>query len=114
HAAQFPYDEGLQLARAVGVDLEKQIVGRLAEKKQANLVLLDSATRMAKHRSGAADGSGGMIDALHHAAARARSHGPAAALELLKHNELVDDPKRLLALEALLEVLPLPAQAMDE
>ena len=112
-AAQFPYDEGLQLARAVGVDLERQIVGKLAEKKQANLVLLDSATRIARHRAGAADGSGGMIDALHHAASRARSHGPAAALELLKHNELEDDPKFLVALEALLEVLPLPAQVAD-
>ena len=32
-AATFPYDEGLRLARAVGVDLERDIIGHLAKKK---------------------------------------------------------------------------------
>ncbi|MBS0382312.1 MAG: DUF1156 domain-containing protein [Proteobacteria bacterium] len=107
-APEFPYDEALMLARAVGVDLERDIVGKLAEKKQNNLTLMDSATRVAKGRIGAADGSGSMLDALHHAAQRGRSKGAAAALELVKHNGLDTDAKFLLALEALLEVLPVP------
>jgi len=107
-APEFPYDEALMLARAVGVDLERDIVGKLAEKKANNLQLLDSAARVAKGRSGSADGSSGMLDALHHAAQRARSRGAAAALELVQHNGLDTDPKFLLALEALLEVLPVP------
>lgn len=32
-APVFPYDEALRLARAVGVDLDKDIVGSLANKK---------------------------------------------------------------------------------
>lgn len=107
-APEFPYDEALMLARAVGVDLERDIVGKLAEKKANNLQLLDSAARVAKGRSGSADGSSGMLDALHHAAQRARSRGAAAALELVQHSGLDTDPKFLLALEALLEVLPVP------
>lgn len=107
-APEFPYDEALMLARAVGVDLERDIVGKLAEKKANNLQLLDSAARVAKGRSGSADGSSGMLDALHHAAQRARSRGAAAALELVQHNGLDTEPKFLLALEALLEVLPVP------
>ena len=107
-APEFPYDEALMLARAVGVDLERDIVGKLAEKKANNLQLLDSAARVAKGRSGSADGSSGMLDALHHAAQRARSRGAAVALELVHHNGLDADPKFLLALEALLEVLPVP------
>lgn len=107
-APEFPYDEALMLARAVGVDLERDIVGKLAEKKANNLHLLDSAARVAKGRAGAADGTSSMLDVLHHAAQRARSRGAAAALELLQHNGLDSDPKFLLALEALLEVLPVP------
>ncbi|MBX3699061.1 MAG: hypothetical protein KF811_14735, partial [Dokdonella sp.] len=38
----------------------------------------------------------------------ARSRGAAAALELVQHNGLDTDPKFLLTLEALLEVLPVP------
>ncbi|KAF0116655.1 MAG: hypothetical protein FD149_1347 [Rhodospirillaceae bacterium] len=56
-APVFPYDEALRLARAVGVDLDKDIVGRLAEKKSSDLVLWDSAKRAAKGALGPADGS---------------------------------------------------------
>ena len=54
-------------------------------------------------------GGGSMFDAMvGHVAQRARSRGAAAALELLQHNGLDTEPKFLLALEALLEVLPVP------
>ncbi|WP_375383345.1 hypothetical protein [uncultured Sphingomonas sp.] len=50
-AVSFPYDEALRLARAVGVDLEEQVVGRLAEKKGSEIKLWDSATPLARSLS---------------------------------------------------------------
>jgi adenine-specific DNA methylase len=82
-AVAFPYDEALRLARAVGVDLEEQIIGRLAEKKTSEIKLWDSATRIAKGSIGSKDGTRGMIDALHHAAHTVRTRGVEAAVEQL-------------------------------
>ena len=72
-APVFPYDEGLRLARAVGVDPDRDVVGRLAEKKGSDLRLWDSVRRAATGALGPVDGSRGMIDVLHHAANRARA-----------------------------------------
>jgi hypothetical protein len=105
-APVFPYDEGLRLARAVGVDLDGQIVGRLAEKKGSDLLLWDSERRAAKGALGPADGSRGMIDALHHAAYLGRSRTVEAAKDLLDRNGLAGDAGFHAALAALLEVLP--------
>ena len=102
----FSYDEALRLARAVGVDLDGEIVGRLAEKKGSDIRLWDSAWRAAKGALGPADGSRGMIDAIHHAASMARGSSLSAAQEMLA-NVLVDrEPRFFAALEAVLEVLP--------
>ncbi len=38
-APVFPYDEALRLARAVGVDLDTQVVGVLGEKAASDLKL---------------------------------------------------------------------------
>ncbi len=105
-AVSFPYDEALRLARAVGVDLETQVIGRLAEKKAAEIKLWDSATRIAKGAIGAADGSRGMIDALHHAAHVMRTRGAEAVQEMLKDAGVAQEDEFKVALEALLEVLP--------
>ena len=43
-APVFPYDEALRLARVVGVDLDADVVGRLAEKKGSDVRLWDSAS----------------------------------------------------------------------
>jgi adenine-specific DNA methylase len=104
-ASTFPYDEGLRLARAVGVDLERDIVGHLAKKKASNLVLFDSKERATK-TLGAADGSRAMIDALHFAAYTIRTKNTEAAREILERNGLLDDPAFHSALQAVLEVLP--------
>jgi len=104
-APQFAYDEGLRLARAVGLDMT-QVVGRLAEKKGSDLKLWDSATRVAKGALGPANGSRGMIDALHHAAQTAQKNSVEAARDLLEANGLLDDDEFKVALEVLLEVLP--------
>ncbi len=104
-APVFPYDEGLHLARSVGVDLEAD-VGRLAEKKGGNLRLWDSAHRAAKGALGPPDGTRAMIDAIHHAANVARSRSLAAARELVEQGGADGEAGFFVALEALLEVLP--------
>lgn len=105
-APVFAYDEALRLARAVGVDLDGDIVGRLAEKKGSDIRLWDSAQRAAKGALGPADGSGGMIDTLHHAANMGRSRTLAAARDLVETVRLGQDSRFFAALEAVLEVLP--------
>ncbi len=105
-APVFPYDEALRLARAVGVDLDKDIVGSLCEKKGSDLTMWDSAQRAAKSALGGADGSSGMIDALHHAAYQARTKTVEAGRELLERAGVLTDPNLASAMQALLEVLP--------
>lgn len=105
-APVFSYDEGLRLARAVGADLDGQLIGKICEKKGSDIKLWDSATRAAKSGLGPADGSRAMIDAVHHAAHRARTRTLDAALDLLKDAGIENDPQFLAALEAVLEVLP--------
>ena len=105
-APVFAYDEALLLARAVGVDLDGEIVGRLAEKKGGDIRLWDSARRAARGALGPPDGSRGMIDALHHVANMARKRNLAAARELMERELGERDPAFLAALEAVLEVLP--------
>jgi hypothetical protein len=109
-APQFPYDEALRLARVVGLDLDKDVVGVLAEKKASDLILWDSSTRASKGKLGAPDGSKSWIDAIHHCAHRARSIDLNAAKQLLDDNGLANSPIFLTALEAVLEVLPLSAR----
>ncbi|MDR5728552.1 MAG: DUF1156 domain-containing protein [Terriglobia bacterium] len=108
-APVFPYDEALRLARAVGVDLDKEIVGRLATKKASDIVLLDSQQRAAKMFLGPADGSRSMLDVLHHAAHAARSRSLEAAREQLEKGNWLGDPSFHVALQAVLEVLPVSA-----
>jgi adenine-specific DNA methylase len=108
-APVFPYDEALRLARAVGVDLDKEIVGRLATKKGSDIVLLDSQQRAAKMFLGPADGSRAMLDVLHHAAHAARARSLEAARELLEKGGWLTEPTFHVALQAVLEVLPVSA-----
>lgn len=105
-APVFSYDEGLRLARAVGTDLDGQLIGKICEKKGSDIKLWDSATRAAKNALGPADGSRAMIDAVHHAAHRGRTRTLDSALDLLKDAGIDSDPQFLAALEAVLEVLP--------
>ena len=105
-APVFPYDEALRLARAVAVDLDKDIVGSLAGKKGSDLTLWDSAQRAAKGALGSADGSSGMIDALHHAAHLCRTRTLEAAREMLERTGIIGDPNFRSAMQAILEVLP--------
>ena len=105
-APRFPYDEALRLARVVGVDLDKEIVGRLCVKKQSDLVMLDAEERAAAGGLGPANGSRTMLDALHHAAWIGRSRTLTAAKELLERANLMDSPALHQALAAVLEVLP--------
>ena len=105
-APVFPYDEALRLARAVGVDLDKDIVGSLANKKGSDLTMWDSVQRANKGALGSADGSSGMIDALHHAAYQGRTKTLESARELLDRAGIMDNPNFRSAMQAILEVLP--------
>ena len=105
-APVFPYDEALKLARAVGADLDRGIIGRMAEKKASNLRLWDSEQRAANGTLGPPDGSKGMIDAVHHAARAARTRSTARARELLAAANADRNPRFHAALKAVLEVLP--------
>ena len=107
NAPVFSYDEALRLARAVGTDLDKEVVKRLAEKNGSNLRLWDSVRRYAKGSIGPVDGSRGMIDAIHHAARLARNKSLAAARDLLAKARVDKEPRFFAALEAVLEVLPI-------
>lgn len=105
-APVFPYDEALRLARAVGVDLDSQVVGVLAEKNGSDLILWDSAVRAAKGSLGSPDGSRAMIDTVHHAAHIGRTRTLQAAKEMLAKAGVDREPAFFSALEAVLEVLP--------
>lgn len=105
-APVFPYDEANRLAKVCGIDIERDVVGKLAEKKASDLVLWDSVTRAAKGSLGLADGCDSMMDALHHLAKTARSNSLESANELLAKYQLAGEPGFLSALEAVLEVLP--------
>ena len=104
-----PYDEALRLAHAVGADLDRDILGgrfRLAGRKGSDIVLWDSARRAARGALGPADGSRGMIDAIHHGAHLARMRSLDAARKLLADARADRNPGFFAALEAVLEVLP--------
>lgn len=105
-AVTFPYDEALRLARVVGLDLERDIVKKLGEKKTDKFTLWDSSTRAAKGGLGSADGSQSMLDSLHHAAHMARTRTVGHAKELIENAGVANEPSFLKALKALLEVLP--------
>jgi putative DNA methylase len=105
-APVFPYDEALRLGRAVGVDLDTDVIGRIAEKKGSDVRMWDSSIRAAKSALGPPDGSRAMIDAVHHAAHQARTRTLAAGRELLEKAGVQSDQQFLAALEAVLEVLP--------
>jgi putative DNA methylase len=105
-APVFPYDEAARLAKAVGIDLETQVVNVLAAKKGSDLVLWDSAHRAARGSLGSPDGSRAMIDAVHHAAHICRNRTLQTAQEMLARAGVDREPAFFAALEAVLEVLP--------
>ena len=105
-APAFDYDEALQLARVVGLDLDKDICGKIANKKGSDVILWDAETRAAAGGLGPADGSRAMLDALHHAIIAARRGTLQTARDQIDRAGLSEDSSFLATLEAILEVLP--------
>ena len=105
-APVFPYDEANKLAKVCGVDMERDVIGKLAEKKASDVVLWDAVTRAAKGSLGLPDGRDSMMDALHQLAKTVRGASLELANELLAKHKLANEPAFLTALEAVLEVLP--------
>lgn len=109
-APRFPYDEALRLARVVGLDMDREVIGTIAEKKSSDVILWDSENRAAKGSLGATDGSRAMLDALHHAAYIARTQTVGGSREMLIKACVEQNPVFFKALSAVLEVLP-PSEA---
>ena len=105
-APAFDYDEALQLARVVGLDIDKDICGKIAYKKGSDVILWDAETRAAAGGLGPADGSRAMLDALHHAIVSARHGTLQTARDQINRAGLTEDSAFLATLEAVLEVLP--------
>ena len=103
---KFPYDEALHLAKAVDVDLDKDVVGKFAKKEGEYLVLWDSQKRNANKTREIHNKLYGKIDALHNAAYIGRNSGATAAIKYIESEHLDKDDSFIGALEAVLEVLP--------
>ena len=103
---KFPYDEALHLAKAVDVDLERDVIGRFAKKDGEYLVLWDSQRRKSNGTRRTRDGTRGMIDELHHIAYLGRKSGAEEAIKYIESENLGGDDSFMAALEAVLEVLP--------
>lgn len=109
-APRFSSDEGLRLARVVGLDFDRQVKNVVCEVKGDDVLLWDSVARATKGKLGAVDGTV-MLDALHHAARLGREQNTGAAKTIIEDAGLLDDATLLTTLEVLLNVLPPPAAA---
>jgi putative DNA methylase len=109
-ALRFPGDEALKLARVVGLDFDKQVKNIVCEAKGSDVILWDSKARKAKGKLGPV-GEDVMLDTLHHCALAGREQNTGAAKDILDKAGLLEDPTLLVALEALLNVLPPPGTA---
>ena len=105
-APQFAYDEALNLARVVGLDVDRDIIDVIAGKKASEVILWDSETRAAKSSLGSTTGTRSILDALHHTAHAARARSLEAAKELVIKNDLDKSTEFIDGLKAVLEVLP--------
>ncbi len=104
-APRFPADEGLKLARVVGLDFDQQVKNIVCEVKGDDVVLWDSKTRQANGKLGHVTDEC-MLDTLQWAALTGRDQNTGAARNLLENARLLEDPTLLTALEAMLNVLP--------
>jgi hypothetical protein len=95
----------------VGLDFDKQVKGVVCEVKGDDVMLWDSVTRKA-HGALGHSGEDCMLDVLHSAAASARElRNTAAAKDVVERANLLDDSAIMVALQAMLNVLPPPAAA---
>ncbi len=111
-APQFPADESLKLARVVGISFDQQLRGKILEVKGEDVILWDSSIRAQKGSIGSLEGKS-MLDALHKAARMGREQNTGVAKDFLERANLNKDPAFMLALEALLNVLPPPQYSPD-
>jgi hypothetical protein len=109
-ALRFPGDEALKLARVVGLDFDKQVKNVVCEAKGSDVILWDSKARKSKGKLGPV-GEDVMLDTLHHCALAGREQNTGVAKDILDKAGLLEDATLLVALEALLNVLPPPGTA---
>ena len=104
---QFPADEALKLARVVGVNFDEQLRNKVLEIKGGDVIVWDSGQRAKKSALGSI-GNGCKLDSLHHLAQAVRERNVGVAKEMVDRAELAKEGSFLMALEAMLKVLPTP------
>ncbi len=104
---QFPADEALKLARVVGVNFDEQLKAKVLEVKGGDVILWDSSQRTKKGALGSM-GSICKLDSLHHAAQAVRERNVGVARDMVEKADLHKDNSFLMALKAMLTVLPTP------
>jgi adenine-specific DNA methylase len=108
-APRFPVDEALKLARVVGLDFDREVKNHVCEVKSSDVTLWDSVIRQRKGKLGPVGGPV-VLDTLHQCAALGREQNTGVAQAALEEADLLNDATLMTALEALLNVLPYPAQ----
>ena len=106
----FPADEALKLSRVVGVSFDGQLRNRYLEVKGSDVILWNSDTRTKKGTLGGL-GRECLLDALHAVARIGQEQNTGIAKAQLKKAGLLDDDTFKLALETVLNVLPIPRLA---
>jgi len=90
------------------VNFDQDLKDKILEGKSGDVILWDSAMRAKKGTIGAPKHDM-LLNALHHAARAGREQNTGVAKDLLEKAELMEEPAFLMALEAILNVLPAPA-----
>ncbi|MDB4304103.1 DNA methyltransferase, partial [Desulfosarcina sp.] len=103
---QFPADEALKLARVVGISFDENLRKKILELKGADVILWDSVLR--SNKGTMTDSRNIMINALHVAARLGREQNSGVARDHLDRIGVLSDPGFMRALEAVLNVLPVP------
>jgi adenine-specific DNA methylase len=108
HAPRFPSDEAIKLAHVMGLNFDQDVKNVVCELKGDDVMLWDSRERKARGKLNP-DG-GPMLDILHYAAAAEREQrSTEVGKAVIERAHLLEDATLMVALQALLNVLPPPS-----
>ena len=104
-APRFPADEGLKLARVVGLDFDAAVKNVVCGVKGDDIMLWDSAERQKRDKIAPVT-EDRLIDILHRLAVTVRTQNVGVAKAQLEAWGMLDSPAVKMGLETLLNVLP--------